>query len=151
MQQTTPNNSVLIRLLTCTGIACVCLLAALSASAMSGDDAVVTVEPAELLSPAELQELVAPIALYSDELLAIVLPASTYPLQVVAAARYRDAVVNDPKLEPEILVGNRPIFCFAVYVLFLTSTTHYDCSAILVRSSLQHLEIARRQNERTET
>ena len=69
--------------------------------AAADDDIVVSVEPAELLTPAQLRELVAPIALYSDELLAIVLPASTYPLQVVAAARYREAVVADPSLEPD--------------------------------------------------
>ena len=37
---------------------------------------------------AELRKLVAPIALYPDALLAQVLPASTYPLQVVAAYRH---------------------------------------------------------------
>src|SRR5262245_25594264 len=34
-----------------------------------------------LLTPAELETVVAPIALYPDDLIAIVLPASTYPLQ----------------------------------------------------------------------
>ncbi len=53
-------------------------------------------EPAEgapyvLLDDASLRELVAPIALYPDDLLAIVLPASTYPLQIVQAARYVEA------------------------------------------------------------
>ena len=36
----------------------------------------------------ELETLVGPIALYPDDLLGIVLPASTYPLQIVQAARY---------------------------------------------------------------
>ena len=36
-----------------------------------------------LLTQSDLQELVGPIALYPDDLLAIVLPASTYPLQLV--------------------------------------------------------------------
>ncbi len=40
---------------------------------------------------AELQQLVGPIALYPDDLLAIVLPASTYPLQIVQAARFLEA------------------------------------------------------------
>lgn len=80
----------------------VCLsLAAFPTKAASSEDTVISVEPAALLSPAELRELVAPIALYSDELLAIVLPASTYPLQIVAAARYREAVIEDPSLEPD--------------------------------------------------
>jgi len=39
------------------------------------------------LSSSQLQKLVAPIALYPDPLLAQVLPASTYPLEIVQAAR----------------------------------------------------------------
>lgn len=53
-----------------------------------------------LLSAAELEELVGPIALYPDDLLAIVLPASAYPLQVVEAARFLEAYENDSSLEP---------------------------------------------------
>lgn len=43
---------------------------------------------AELLKPAQLEALVAPIALYPDELLANMLAASTYPLEVVQADRW---------------------------------------------------------------
>ena len=39
--------------------------------------------------PGELEALVAPIALYPDQLLAKVLIASTYPLEIVEAARWR--------------------------------------------------------------
>ena len=53
-----------------------------------------------LLSAAELDELVGPVALYPDDLLAVVLPASTYPLQVVQAARFLEDLENDPSLEP---------------------------------------------------
>lgn len=53
------------------------------------------------LAPAELEELVGPIALYPDDLLAIVLPASTYPLQIVQAARFLDAYANDSTLKPD--------------------------------------------------
>ena len=42
----------------------------------------------QLLKPAELDQLVAPIALYPDTLLAEVLMASTYPLEVVQADRW---------------------------------------------------------------
>jgi hypothetical protein len=42
----------------------------------------------QLLSQKEIQQLVAPIALYSDALLAQVLTASTYPLEVAMAARW---------------------------------------------------------------
>jgi hypothetical protein len=40
---------------------------------------------------AQLEQLVAPIALYPDDLLSQVLMASTYPLEVVAAARWSQA------------------------------------------------------------
>jgi hypothetical protein len=55
---------------------------------------------AALLSQAELQDLVGPIALYPDDLLAIVLPAAAYPLQVVEAARFLEAYETDSSLEP---------------------------------------------------
>jgi hypothetical protein len=42
----------------------------------------------QLLKPAQLEALVAPIALYPDALLANVLAASTYPLEVVQADRW---------------------------------------------------------------
>jgi len=42
-------------------------------------------------SPAELDQMVAPIALYPDELVAQILAASTYPDQVVEADRWVDA------------------------------------------------------------
>lgn len=54
-----------------------------------------------LLSAAELEELVGPVALYPDDLLAVVLPASTYPLQVVQAARFLEDLQNDPGLKPD--------------------------------------------------
>src|SRR4051812_27333636 len=43
---------------------------------------------AEPLKPEQLEALVAPIALYPDELLANLLAASTYPLEVVQADRW---------------------------------------------------------------
>jgi hypothetical protein len=58
-----------------------------------------TAEP--VLSSAELQELVGRVALYPDDLLAIILPASTYPLEIVQAARFLEAYENDSTLEPE--------------------------------------------------
>jgi hypothetical protein len=45
----------------------------------------------QLLSAAQLDQLVAPIALYPDPLLAQVLMASTYPLEVVQADRFAKA------------------------------------------------------------
>lgn len=56
---------------------------------------------AATLSAAELETLVGPIALYPDDLLAIVLPASTYPLEVVQAVRFLEAVDANSSLEPD--------------------------------------------------
>ncbi len=53
-----------------------------------------------LASGAELDELVAPVALYPDPLLAVVLPAAAYPLQIVQAARFLEALEDDPTLTP---------------------------------------------------
>jgi hypothetical protein len=47
-----------------------------------------------LLTQAQLAQLVAPIALYPDPLLAQILMASTYPLEVVEAARWVDVDGN---------------------------------------------------------
>src|SRR5882762_6182330 len=44
--------------------------------------------PASSFKPEEIEALVAPIALYPDALLSQVLMASTYPLEVVQAARW---------------------------------------------------------------
>src|SRR5271163_2183489 len=49
---------------------------------------------AQLLKPAELDQLVAPIALYPDSLLAEVLMASAYPLDIVQAERWLEANKN---------------------------------------------------------
>jgi hypothetical protein len=58
-------------------------------------------EDIPLLTRTELQELVGPIALYPDDLLAIVLPASTYPLQLVQAQRFLEDLEGDPALKPD--------------------------------------------------
>lgn len=53
------------------------------------------------LKPAELDSLVAPIALYPDQLVAQTLAAATYPLEVVEAARW---LKNNSSLQGESLV-----------------------------------------------
>ena len=50
------------------------------------------------VSAQELDKLVGPIALYPDDLVAIVLPAATNPLELVQADRYLDKRKADPKL-----------------------------------------------------
>jgi len=47
-----------------------------------------------LLSPGELDSLVAPVALYPDPILSQVLVASTYPLEIVEAARWLETNNN---------------------------------------------------------
>jgi hypothetical protein len=53
------------------------------------------------LDAAALEDLVAPVALYPDDVLGIILPASTFPLDVVRAARFLDDREDDPSLEPD--------------------------------------------------
>src|SRR5262249_30191868 len=52
------------------------------------------------LTEAQLDQLVAPIALYPDNLLAQILSASTYPLEIVMAARWSKA---NPRVSGERL------------------------------------------------
>lgn len=49
----------------------------------------------------ELEQLVGPFALQPDDLLAIILPASTYPLEIVLAARFLDQLETDNSLQPD--------------------------------------------------
>ena len=55
---------------------------------------------AQTQSPEQLQRLVAPIALYPDSLVAQILAASTYPTQIVEAARW---VKQNPNLKDKQL------------------------------------------------
>src|SRR3954453_20084079 len=56
----------------------------------------------QMLKPEELDALVAPIALYPDSLLSLLLMASTYPLEVVQADRW---VKENKKLKGDALKG----------------------------------------------
>lgn len=76
----------------------------LSAQAAGAEAPIATAPPAETrhrYSAQQIADLVAPVALYPDDLLAIVLPASTYPLQVVQAARFLDAAKRDRTRTPD--------------------------------------------------
>ncbi|MBN1343773.1 MAG: DUF3300 domain-containing protein [Phycisphaerae bacterium] len=55
----------------------------------------------EKLSPAELDDLVGPIALYPDDLLGNVLAASAYPIEIVQAARLLDK--NGGKIDEDAI------------------------------------------------
>jgi hypothetical protein len=52
------------------------------------------------LTPAQLETLVGRVALYPDDLLALVLPASTQPLQVAEAQRFLEQRKANPSLRP---------------------------------------------------
>jgi hypothetical protein len=54
-----------------------------------------------LLSAAQIDELLAPIALYPDALVAIILPASTFPTEVVLAARYLNSRQDTEGIEAQ--------------------------------------------------
>ena len=56
------------------------------------------------LSPQELQQLVAPIALYPDALVAQILAASTYPTEIVEADRWiqRNSELKGDALAKEV-------------------------------------------------
>ncbi|MGC1816076.1 MAG: DUF3300 domain-containing protein [Casimicrobiaceae bacterium] len=75
--------------------ACVALVAAPLARAQAPAATAIAAEPR---SPQEIEKLVAPIALYPDDLVAIILPASTNPLQLVQADRFLEKRKKDPKL-----------------------------------------------------
>lgn len=58
-------------------------------------------EEIPLMANADLEELVGPIALYPDDLLAIVLPATAYPLQIMEAERFLAELADDASLKPD--------------------------------------------------
>jgi Protein of unknown function (DUF3300) len=66
---------------------------ATSLMAQSTASATTTLETTDKppLSPAELEQMMAPIALYPDDLLTQILMASTYPLEIVQAERWAQA------------------------------------------------------------
>src|SRR5436190_20797169 len=78
-------------------------LAAHSADAQTNDQANATPPPSAPVqrSAADLEKLVAPIALYPDPLLATILPASVYPLEIVQAARFVADTNNLTKLDAQ--------------------------------------------------
>ena len=58
-------------------------------------------ETPEPLTPEEMEILVARIALYPDELVAVITAASLFPLQIIEAQRYLDKVAKKPELKPK--------------------------------------------------
>ncbi len=81
-----------------------CAIAAALAFLLGGAGPASAQEPAPVeakpFTAEELEQIVAPIALYSDNLLAQVFMASTYPIEIVQAARF---VKANPKLKDQAL------------------------------------------------
>ena len=76
------------RLKSCAWLVCAMLIAvAVQVTPVNAQGTPQAAEPPPL-SPQQLEQIVAPIALYPDDLLSQVLMASTYPLEVVQAARW---------------------------------------------------------------
>ena len=76
------------RLKSCAWLLCAMLIAvAVRVTPVNAQGTPQAAEPPPL-SPQQLEQIVAPIALYPDDLLSQVLMASTYPLEVVQAARW---------------------------------------------------------------
>jgi hypothetical protein len=73
------------------------LVGALFAAHVVAQAPVAPTAAAAVPSEQDLETLVGPIALYPDDLVAIILPASTNPLQIVQADRFLDKRKTDPK------------------------------------------------------
>ena len=73
------------------------MVAALFAAHVVAQAPVAPTTAAAVPSEQDLETLVGPIALYPDDLVAIILPASTNPLQIVQADRFLDKRKADPK------------------------------------------------------
>ncbi|MGZ9059541.1 MAG: DUF3300 domain-containing protein, partial [Burkholderiaceae bacterium] len=69
-------------------IVCALALASFAATSFAQAPAASGDAPPPAATPEQLEKLVGPIALYPDDLVAIILPASTSPLQLVQAERY---------------------------------------------------------------
>ena len=82
-----------------------------TASAQEAQQPVMTTttdQPAATLPPQELDSLVAPIALYADQLLAQTLAASTYPLEVIQLQQWMEKNKNLKGQELAAAVAKQP-------------------------------------------
>ena len=96
------NHTAVTRILRIAGLLLISLTAHLFSQGVSGASDDLQNQPQNItqtLSPESLQQLLAPIALYPDALIALILPASTVPSDVVLASRYL-AANGDPQNIP---------------------------------------------------
>jgi hypothetical protein len=70
-------------------------------AAASAEAATAAVDEAEPLSPEEMEVLVARIALYPDDLVAVITAASLYPLQIIEAERFLEDSKTKKDLKPK--------------------------------------------------
>lgn len=83
-------------------LALFCLAASFPSNAQSPPGYQPTSAPSMvLLDSSQLQDLVGRIALYPDDLLALILPASTTPLEIVKAQRFLTKHAADKTLKPD--------------------------------------------------
>lgn len=80
-------------------IALAALLALVGSQAAFAQAPAAPVTAAAPITAQQLEQLVGRIALYPDDLVAVILPASTNPLQLVQADRFLDQRKSNPKLE----------------------------------------------------
>jgi hypothetical protein len=80
-------------------LACLCALAAPFATFAQVPSPSAAPAPAAAPSAADLEALVGPFALYPDDLVAIIVPASTFPLQIVQADRFLEKRKADANLK----------------------------------------------------
>ena len=94
------------RLMSCAWLVCAILLVvAVRVTPVNAQGATPQAAEPPPLSKEQLEQVVAPIALYPDDLLSQVLMASTYPLEVVQAARWaaQNPNVTGKALEHRVL------------------------------------------------
>jgi len=85
--------------------ACAALLLGACALGSGAPSRRIDVPPGSALSESQLDALVAPVALLPDELLALVLPAATEPVQLEQAERYLARYARDASAPPPVALA----------------------------------------------
>jgi hypothetical protein len=106
----TPNPQIML--------AALCMAAAFSATSTHAQSppgyAPSAAQSAPFLTSAQLQDLVGRVALYPDDLLALILPASTTPLDIVKAQRFLAKYAANKSLKPDPSISE-PILNLLTY------------------------------------
>jgi uncharacterized membrane protein YgcG len=142
-------------------IAAMCIAAtihpgSLLAQAPPGQPAPAAAPAGPMLSPEQMEQLVGRIALYPDDLLGLVLPASTVPLDVVKGQRFLAKYKTNKSLKPDASLS-QPVLNLLIYpeVIDLMANdldwTEALGQAVLAQQAdvLQAIQIFRRKAEAT--